>query len=159
MATFSVRDPCNVPILLLALTIACQNDARGTPSEPRQNPTFVGHTPATVDPYDPDAGLAVRVDALFSSTCTGGPETNCHGAGAAGLRLRMGSGGDLLNVPSSERPDMVRVLPFEPVRSYLYLKVLDDGGIDGGRMPLGGDVDSRRSTLVGSWIEAGAPSP
>jgi hypothetical protein len=127
--------------------------------EPKQNPTFVGHAGTVVDPFDADAGLGARVDALFTSTCSGGPETFCHAAGAAGLTLRMGAGGDLLNVRSSERPDMVRVLPLDPASSYLYLKVLGDGGIDGGQMPLGAVPDPRRSELVGNWIEAGAPSP
>jgi hypothetical protein len=64
-----------------------------------------------------------------------------------------------VNVRSSERPDMFRVHPYDPLGSYLYLKVLGDGGIDGGRMPLGESADPRTPPLIESWIEAGAPAP
>jgi hypothetical protein len=66
----------------------------------------------------------------------------------------------VVNVRSTERPDLFRVQPFEPRNSYLYLKVLGDGGIEGGRMPLDEVVpDQRIPELVGAWIEAGAPDP
>jgi hypothetical protein len=53
----------------------------------------------------------------------------------------------------------LRVRPFDPLASYLYLKVLGDGGIEGGRMPRDGDFEQRRVDLIASWIEAGAPAP
>jgi hypothetical protein len=53
---------------------------------------------------------------------------------------------------------MVRVKPGDPSASYLYLKVLGDGGIDGGRMPYGATTyDPRLPELFFAWIEAGAP--
>lgn len=121
-------------------------------------PTFQGG-PVRVDPFDPDAGIALRVDALFGSSCSGGPETACHGSGAAGLTLRLGAGGDVVDVPSTERPDLVRVRPFDPSNSYLFLKLRGDGGIDGGRMPPGAGEDPRIAEIVQRWIEAGAPAP
>ena len=54
---------------------------------------------------------------------------------------------------------MARVAPGDPRSSYLYLKVLGEGGIDGGRMPLGGPFDPRMAPFIASWIEAGAPAP
>lgn len=90
-----------------------------------------------IDPFDADAAIALRVDALFGS-CGGGPESGCHSEGAAGLTLRLGPNGDVVNVRSTERPDLFRVRPFDAPDSYLYLKVLGDGGIEGGRMPLRG---------------------
>ncbi len=63
-----------------------------------------------------------------------------------------------MNVASSERPSLARVAPGDVASSYLYLKVVGDGGIDGGRMPLGGPFDPRLAPFLASWIEAGAPS-
>lgn len=133
---------------------SARDDAEAPSSPPLQQ------TPvARVDPFDPDAAIGVRVDALFGSSCVGGPETACHGSAAAGLTLRLGEHGDLVEVPSTERPEMVRVRPFEPESSYLFLKVRGDGGIEGGRMPLDAPEDPRIAEVVRSWIEAGAPSP
>jgi hypothetical protein len=73
--------------------------------------------------------------------------------------MSFGDGGDVIGIPSYERPDLLRVKPFDPESSYLYLKVLGDGGIEGGRMPLGGTFDERGVELVRGWIEAGAPTP
>ena len=67
------------------------------------------------------------------------------------------SRGDVVNVPSTERPALDRVTPGDVMASYLYLKVVGDGGIDGGRMPLGGPFDPRLAPFIASWIEAGAP--
>lgn len=122
-------------------------------------PTFAGGGAAALDPFDPDAAIAMRMNALIGASCVGGPETACHGSGAAGLTLRLGSGGDVVNVPSTERPELLRVRPFDPADSYLFLKVRGDGGIDGGRMPLGVPEDPRIAELVRAWIEAGAPAP
>jgi hypothetical protein len=119
---------------------------------------FGGGGGGGVDPYDPDAALPERVEALFTS-CTGGPENVCHGSGAAGLTLRLGPDGDVVGVPSTERPDLLRVRPYAPSASYLYLKVLGDGGIEGGRMPLDGDFEARRVDLIQQWIQSGAASP
>jgi hypothetical protein len=108
-----------------------------------------------------DASLAMRVSLVFGSTCQGiSGEQSCHGQGEAHLHLILGDGGDVVGVPSTERPDLLRVQPFDPTLSYLYLKLVGDGGIDGGRMPLDQAVfDPRYPELIGAWIEAGAPSP
>lgn len=117
-----------------------------------------GGVSGTVDPFDPVAPLANRVGSYFTS-CSGGPEDHCHGIGEAHLTLSFGDGGDVIDVASFERPELVRVKPFDPEASYLYLKVLGDGGIDGGRMPLLGTFDERAPVLIHDWIEAGAPTP
>ncbi len=81
----------------------------------------------------------------------------CHAQGSGGLTIIFGNEfADLIKVPSTERPDLDRVLPGDPAQSYLYLKLAGDGGIDGAQMP-GGAVDSRRPALAWAWIEAGAP--
>jgi len=153
---------------IIALTIAlgtlvagCTTRAATAASDAGDGePTFGLDAARPPDPLAPDsdAALGTRADQVFAG-CQGGPESACHALGEADTHLRLGSGGDLLNVPSFERPEMPRVRPGDPARSYLYLKVLGDGGIDGGRMPLDGPYDPRLAPLIASWIEAGAPSP
>jgi hypothetical protein len=73
--------------------------------------------------------------------------------------LTLGTANDfaqIVGVPSTERPDLVRVAPGVPGESYLWLKLVGDGGIEGGPMP-GGASDPRLVALFGAWIEAGAP--
>ncbi len=66
---------------------------------------------------------------------------------------------EVVNVPSEERPGLFRVHPGDPAGSYLYLKVVGDGGIEGGRMPLNAAFDPTIPVLFLEWIEAGAPAP
>lgn len=146
-------------VWLASLVAACASSRPAPTSDAGaapDTPAFGGST--EVDPYDPDVALPARVEALFLG-CGGGPENACHAIGAGGMFLRLGADGDVVGVRSSERPELVRVKPFAPDESYLYLKVLGDGGIEGGRMPLDGVADPRTTALVLSWIEAGAPSP
>lgn len=147
--------------LLAAAVAACSTsgssypeDASGTGDE---NPAPFGGPYA--DPLDSDAALPLRVMSIFRA-CAGGPESYCHGSNAGNTRLSLGpDGGDLIGVPSFERPDMARVEPGRPERSYLVLKLTGDGGIDGGRMPLGGPFDERIERIVADWVEAGAMLP
>jgi hypothetical protein len=62
----------------------------------------------------------------------------------------------LVNVPSWEVPSLLRVKPYDPARSYLYLKLACEGGIEGGCMPLGGTVSPTLLQAFHDWIEAGA---
>jgi hypothetical protein len=106
-----------------------------------------------------DAGLPGEIKGTLRLTCAvGGVELACHGVGSGGMTL--GTANDfaqIVNVPSTERPGLVRVAPGRPSDSYLYLKLVGDGGIDGAPMP-GGMTDPRLVALFGAWIEAGAPS-
>jgi hypothetical protein len=103
-----------------------------------------------------DASLADKAGRVLG-TCAGGPESSCHGMSAGGMHLP-DEPPNLVDVPSLGRPEMVRVKPFEPDQSYLFLKVLGDGGSDGGRMPLGADpLDPTSTEVLRAWIEAGAP--
>jgi hypothetical protein len=148
----------------VALAAACGSTHPASPADDAGadtggGPVF-GPGPAHVDPFDPDAAVPARVNALFGTTCNGGPEQSCHNIGNAGLFLRLGANGDVVNVPSTEKPDEMRVRPFDPDASYLYAKVIGlDGGTEGGRMPLGAPDDDRIPALILGWIEAGAPSP
>jgi hypothetical protein len=102
-----------------------------------------------------DASLSARAGRLLG-TCSGGPESSCHASGAGGMHLP-DDPPNLVDVPSTERPSMVRVRRFDPDQSYLMLKILDDGGIDGGRMPLGGTLEPAEIETLRAWIAAGAP--
>jgi hypothetical protein len=119
-----------------------------------------------VDWHDTDAALSLRARALFANTCAGGPETGCHSESAGGTDLLVNdtSSFGIINIPSSEEPDVLRVEPFHPESSYLYWKVSDDPRILDGSliMPaitpaISGTVDPDIVNLVGPWIEAGAP--
>jgi hypothetical protein len=120
----------------------------------------------SIDPFG-DAALPLRIRSLFQgTTCAGAPENQCH-AGATGnttLDLDMDAANysifGLVNVASSELPDVLRVEPFHPESSYLYWKVTGDPRILDGSltMPASTDtVDPRIVAMVGPWIEAGAP--
>jgi hypothetical protein len=67
---------------------------------------------------------------------------------------------NIVNVASSERPGMKRVLPFQPDSSYLVHKIqgtqLSVGG-SGERMPLGGAaLTQSQIDIIRAWILAGA---
>jgi hypothetical protein len=82
----------------------------------------------------------------------------CHGQGVKQLALSVGNEfAPLINVPSVEVPSMLRVKPFYPEQSYVYLKVACDGGIQGSCMPPG-SMDRTLGGAFYAWIEAGAPT-
>ncbi len=110
-----------------------------------------------VEPFDLDASIGRKAyDEM--DRCNG---VECHSCGTGGLTFPLGNEAEnVINVPSTENPSMVRVLPGDPLRSYLYLKVWCDGGIDGGCMPRNQTVyNPAIPELFFAWIEAGAPPP
>lgn len=101
--------------------------------------------------------LAEVQERVFSPSCV-----VCHSgnAPAEGLDLSAGAAyDDLVNVSSSQVPDLARVAPGDPENSYLYIKITgDDRMADGtSRMPMGGALSDDEIALVRDWIEAGAP--
>jgi hypothetical protein len=110
----------------------------------------------SITPEELDASLAVRVRTRFD-LCNA--QEGCHVSGAGQLDFPPGNElANLIDAASSERPDLVRVHPGDPLGSYLYLKVRGDGGIEGGRMPLNATYDPRIPATILAWIEAGAPA-
>jgi hypothetical protein len=92
---------------------------------------------------------------IIIGSCAG---ADCHNMGAGGLQLSPGSEfGAIVGVPSVERPELLRVRPGDPLRSYVYLKVACDGGTTGSCMPPGGASPGVAQTFY-DWIEAGAPT-
>jgi hypothetical protein len=147
-------------IALLGAAAACVDAAMNSehPStDDGDASTEAGCGPLGCQPDLVDASIGVRASTLLGG-CAGGPEASCHGGGGqVGLHLP-DSPPNLVNVPSTEVPTVMRVLPGDPEHSYLYWKITGDSRIDGGRMPLlapplaSGDIEVLRS-----WIEAGAP--
>jgi hypothetical protein len=109
------------------------------------------------DPFAVDGSLGRRTQ-IFLSGCNG--TEGCHSDNVAGLTFPPGDATRfLIDAASSERPELLRVKPGDPSASYLYLKLLDDGGIKGARMPPGSPLDPRLPALFFQWIEAGSPPP
>jgi hypothetical protein len=83
----------------------------------------------------------------------------CHGAALqANLDLREGASfSNLVNVPSVEIPDVMRVLPYDPDASYLICKLENCPWITGSQMPLiGGPLDQAAIDVIREWITLGA---
>lgn len=153
-----IRRAFLLSVVALALA-ACAHHGAEAVASADASPDDEFSDASVFDPLDSeDASLGTRVTMLFSSArCAGGPETDCHGRAAGNLRLDLGPGGDVIDVASSERPELRRVAPRDVLGSYLYLKVRGDGGIDGDVMPKDRGFDPRIERLVGAWIDAGAP--
>ena len=65
---------------------------------------------------------------------------------------------NLVNKPSIERPELDRIEPFDPERSYLIKKLLGDPDILGDRMPQDGPpyLSPEMIDMFVRWVEAGA---
>jgi hypothetical protein len=98
-------------------------------------------------------------ETIFDVNCA---LSGCHTGSSPqqGMNLSRGqSYSNIVNVPSQERPDLLRVSPNEPERSYLLKKIRGDPDIVGVRMPLGRPhLSDELIDLVRTWIEQGAES-
>ena len=64
----------------------------------------------------------------------------------------------VVNVASTEMPQLPRIRPADPTSSYLYRKIVGSG-ITGDRMPQGGpDLTDAQIKLIRDWIRRGAPN-
>ncbi len=142
------------------LGVACASPSSSPPGAPQEggattSPTLGGGG----DPFPEDASIGARARYVLGG-CTGGPESACHGLGTAGMVLPDRVPSNLVDVPSSEEPSLLRIKRFDPEGSYLYRKIVGGPDIDGGRMPLDlPPLDERSTRTIASWIEAGAPAP
>lgn len=91
---------------------------------------------------------------VFDVSCA---SSGCHD-GSAWPDLSAGQAyGNIVNIESTQ--GLPLVYPGRPDSSYLYLKLLPDAPISGGRMPLGGPyLDAASLEIVRAWIERGAPA-
>ncbi|HKE82825.1 MAG TPA: hypothetical protein VKB50_03690 [Vicinamibacterales bacterium] len=90
--------------------------------------------------------------------------TQCHNAVGRlfnGLDLSSAVAyANLVNVTSREKPSATRVIPGDPVNSYLIQKLEGQPGIVGVRMPFSGPpyLTDGQITVIKRWIEIGAPN-
>jgi mono/diheme cytochrome c family protein len=103
---------------------------------------------------DADTPAWTEVQAVFLDACAG-----CHYGEPAGLGFGSAPG-NLIGVPSTQAPTMVRVDPGHLETSYLWRKLegthTDVG--EGDRMPKGGTLPDADLDLIRRWILGGAPT-
>lgn len=104
---------------------------------------------------------------IFASTDLAGRtacvscHTNVGRPPAAGLNLVEGfAHASLVNVPSTQKPGAIRVIPGDPDNSYLVHKLEGRGGIVGLRMPRnqGPFLTEGQMLVIKRWIAIGAPN-
>jgi hypothetical protein len=110
------------------------------------------------EPVDPTATFTRVQNELFTPTCAA---IGCHDSlgQQEGQILAPGQAyAMIVNHPSTEMPQLMRVLPGDPANSYLYRKITGSG-ITGDRMPQGGPfLTDAQIKLVRDWIRRGAPN-
>jgi hypothetical protein len=113
-------------------------------------------TKASPDQTTTEAAMFSKdVQPIFTSKCA---LSDCHGADkSAGMQLSAGVAYDnIVNVMSSEDPQLMRVMPSDPDNSYLVMKVEGRQKV-GARMPLtGGPLSDTQIQAIRSWVKAGA---
>lgn len=108
-------------------------------------------------PPDPNATFGRVVTRVFLPSCA---LSGCHAGAApqAGLDLEAGAAyGNLVNRPSTQRPDLLRVAPYNPQGSYLVKKIRGDTDIVGSPMPAVGSISAEDRQLIVDWVRRGAP--
>jgi hypothetical protein len=114
---------------------------------------------AGVQPIRHDVSFEGDIRPFITKQCA-----SCHG-GQGGLSLSTANARNALiganenGTPSSGNATILRVRPFEPLASSLFLKLNCDVPPFGGRMPLGGSASIEFQALVHDWIAAGALMP
>jgi hypothetical protein len=87
--------------------------------------------------------------------------SGCHVTASAPLGLDMSSvsasAANLIGVPSTEQPAVLRVAPGDSANSYMYWKVSGNPNIGGDPMPAsGGPLSPADLDLLAAWIDGGA---
>ncbi|HVN76702.1 MAG TPA: hypothetical protein VMT19_10330 [Thermoanaerobaculaceae bacterium] len=117
-------------------------------------------------PFEPSVQPTPNPSATFSRVQAVVFTPNCAVAGChstlgpqQGMSLAAGMAyGNTVRVPSVERPDLNRIEPGDPDRSYLVKKLRGDPDITGVRMPDGGTLTPDEIQLVIDWVRRGAPN-
>lgn len=131
-------------ILLVFLLAGC--------GEKKYLPTGPGGSPP-----DSNATFTRVLGEVFVPSCA---RTGCHAGQApqAGLNLEpAGAYANVVNRPSTQRPELLRVAPFDPESSYLVKKIRGDPDIVGSPMPAEGSISAEARQLVVDWVRRGAP--
>jgi len=95
-----------------------------------------------------------RIEDTITTKCL-----TCHGTAApqGGMLLQDRFHEVLVNVPSSQWPDQLRVVPGDPEASLMYRKVAGTQAPHGLSMPMGLPLDPALADEIEAWILAGAP--
>jgi hypothetical protein len=129
-------------------------------SSPATTPPAGG---VTTQPSAPAVSFSKDILRIFTNngtkTCA---QAGCHGGANPQLGQNLAAASayaSIVNVPSVEKPSLMRVKPGDAADSYLYQKITGAPGITGSRMPLiGGPLAGSDITLIQQWINAGAPN-
>jgi hypothetical protein len=123
-----------------------------------------GSVKTPTEPPAPTTGTAFtfsRVQAeIFTPNCA---KAGCHDAAAASGGMVLAAGrayGEIVGRSAQGRPDLHRIEPGDPQRSYMIKKLRGDADIVGSQMPLDAPGSLPRAELDGliGWILAGAPN-
>lgn len=141
-----------LPIVLLGLVVAaCAGNGDGL--DQNGNPITPGESSSGA--VSPDL-QSIQAN-VFTPICS-----KCHiGASAPeGLQLDAAHAyDDLVDVPSTEVPSLLRVKPGDPDNSYLVQKIEGAPGIEGSQMPLGETpLPAATIAAIRQWITDGAPN-
>ena len=110
-------------------------------------------------PPEPVFGVPDSIQEIFTQHCA---FDGCHGGATPqqgmGLTDARRSWLAIVNVPSNERPDFLRIEPGDSLDSYIVMKLRNDSRKGGQPMPLGGfPLDSALVMRIATWAQAGAP--
>lgn len=111
--------------------------------------TAISQTNAQIEIND----LEAEVAALFERSCT---QAGCHAAPVAQMSMNLTADQFYANTvgqPSLEKPDVKRVEPGHPEKSYLVQKIKGEEGIVGLQMPMTGDkLTEAEIATIEQWI-------
>jgi len=104
-----------------------------------------------------EISFAQSIQPIFTQRCA---LSGCHAGSspAQGMSLEAGKAyGNIVNVPSREKPELMRVKPDSSSVSYLVQKIRGVSGIVGARMPFGASplTDAQIQTIA-EWVDQGA---
>ncbi|MFM2162711.1 MAG: hypothetical protein RLZZ383_2223 [Pseudomonadota bacterium] len=107
---------------------------------------------------EPAPTFSGEIAPIFARNCT---TAGCHAPPVeAGLDLSPGlAWSQLVDVPSTQAPSVLRVVPGDAEASYLYRKLASthiEAGGSGTLMPPGFGLANNEVAIVAAWIEAGA---
>ena len=114
-----------------------------------------GSNDSPSSPSSGDRSFSSDVQPIFTANCSA---ATCHGlAESEGLRLTEGNAyGELVNVPSTQNPNIMRILPSRSDSSYLLMKV-GPNPPQGDRMPRNAaPLSSSNIATIADWVDEGA---
>ena len=143
--------PRGLALLLVGWLTGCAGSGGGGGTPPRTTTTT---SPGSVS-------YKSNIQPVFNRSCA---IAGCHRPPTSAQQLDLTknvSYGQLVNVPSTEQPAVMRVAPGNPDDSYLIQKIEGTPGISGGQMPVGcpGTVpclSGDQMDMFRTWVTEGA---